>query len=247
MQAERAQREGNLEKASRLLYAEIPALERQLIDAERDRARRRPHGQRPGHRRRHRRGHRRVDRHPGRAPAAGRDREAAAPRGRARQAADRAEGGREGGLRCRAALARGHQRPRPADRVVPVPRADGRRQDRAREGARRLPLRRRARHGAHRHVGVRREALRLAPGRRPSGLHRLRAGRSAHRGRAPPPVQRRAARRGREGAPRGVRRAAAGHGRRSPHRRPGSHGRLQERDPRCSPRTWVRRSSSTRR
>jgi ATP-dependent Clp protease ATP-binding subunit ClpB len=36
MQAERAQREGNLEKASRLLYAEIPALERQLVDAERD-------------------------------------------------------------------------------------------------------------------------------------------------------------------------------------------------------------------
>ena len=36
MEAERAQREGNLEKASRLLYAEIPALERQLVDAERD-------------------------------------------------------------------------------------------------------------------------------------------------------------------------------------------------------------------
>ncbi|MFS0734717.1 AAA family ATPase [Microbacterium sp. 1P10UB] len=36
MEAERAQREGNLEKASRLLYAEIPALERQLIDAERE-------------------------------------------------------------------------------------------------------------------------------------------------------------------------------------------------------------------
>ncbi len=34
--ADRAQREGNLERASRLLYAEIPALERQLIDAERD-------------------------------------------------------------------------------------------------------------------------------------------------------------------------------------------------------------------
>jgi ATP-dependent Clp protease ATP-binding subunit ClpB len=33
--AERAQREGNLEKASRLLYAEIPALERQLMEAER--------------------------------------------------------------------------------------------------------------------------------------------------------------------------------------------------------------------
>lgn len=36
MDAERAQREGNLEKASRLLYGEIPALERQLIEAERD-------------------------------------------------------------------------------------------------------------------------------------------------------------------------------------------------------------------
>ncbi|MFE1646546.1 ATP-dependent Clp protease ATP-binding subunit [Microbacterium sp. P01] len=35
MEAERAQREGNLEKASRMLYAEIPALERQLTDAER--------------------------------------------------------------------------------------------------------------------------------------------------------------------------------------------------------------------
>ncbi|MDY0908261.1 ATP-dependent Clp protease ATP-binding subunit [Microbacterium sp. CFBP9034] len=36
MEAERAQREGNLEKASRLLYAEIPGLERQLVEAERD-------------------------------------------------------------------------------------------------------------------------------------------------------------------------------------------------------------------
>jgi len=36
MEAERAQREGNLEKASRLLYAEIPALDRELVEAERD-------------------------------------------------------------------------------------------------------------------------------------------------------------------------------------------------------------------
>ncbi|MFD4958188.1 ATP-dependent Clp protease ATP-binding subunit [Microbacterium sp. NPDC058389] len=36
MEAERAQREGNLEKASRLLYAEIPALERELGVAERE-------------------------------------------------------------------------------------------------------------------------------------------------------------------------------------------------------------------
>ncbi|MGO2847442.1 MAG: AAA family ATPase, partial [Microbacterium gubbeenense] len=34
IQAERAQREGNLEKASRLLYGEIPGLERELADAE---------------------------------------------------------------------------------------------------------------------------------------------------------------------------------------------------------------------
>jgi ATP-dependent Clp protease ATP-binding subunit ClpB len=34
IEAERAQREANLEKASRLLYAEIPALEKQLVDAE---------------------------------------------------------------------------------------------------------------------------------------------------------------------------------------------------------------------
>ncbi|MBN9207544.1 MAG: AAA family ATPase [Microbacterium ginsengisoli] len=34
VEAERAQREGNLEKASRLLYAEIPALERELVAAE---------------------------------------------------------------------------------------------------------------------------------------------------------------------------------------------------------------------
>ncbi|MDF2581045.1 ATP-dependent Clp protease ATP-binding subunit [Microbacterium arborescens] len=35
VEAERAQREGNLEKASRLLYAEIPALEREVVEAER--------------------------------------------------------------------------------------------------------------------------------------------------------------------------------------------------------------------
>ena len=36
IEAERAQREGNLEKASRILYAEIPRLERDLIEAERE-------------------------------------------------------------------------------------------------------------------------------------------------------------------------------------------------------------------
>ena len=43
------------------------------------------------------------------------------------------------------------------------------------------------------------------------------------------PYSRRAARRGREGPPRRLQRAAAGHGRRPPDRRPGPHGELQER------------------
>ena len=42
--------------------------------------------------------------------------------------------------------------PRPADRLVPVPGPDRRRQDRARAGAGRVPVRRRARDGSPRHV-----------------------------------------------------------------------------------------------
>ena len=57
-------------------------------------------------------------------------------------------------------IARGHLRPRPADRLLPVPRPHRRRQDRARQGARRVPVRRREGHGAHRHERVRREVLR---------------------------------------------------------------------------------------
>ena len=75
-------------------------------------------------------------------------------------------------LRRRTTLPGRHRRPRPADRVVPVPRPDRRRQDRARQVARRLPLRRRARDRAHRHERVLREALGLAAGRRPSRLRR---------------------------------------------------------------------------
>ena len=75
-QAERAQREGDFETASRLLYGEIPEL--------REGARRgaaRPSedaadgdGQGGGRPRRHRRGGRGLDRHPGRPAARGRDR-----------------------------------------------------------------------------------------------------------------------------------------------------------------------------
>ena len=138
-----------------------------------------------------------------------------------------------GGVRRRPPRPRRHLRPRPADRLVPVPRPDRRRQDRAGEGARRLPVRRRARDGAHRHERVRREALRRPARRRAARLRRLRGGRPAHRGRAPPAVHRRAARRGREGAPGGLRHPAAGARRRAAHRRPGPHGRLPQRRSSC--------------
>ena len=69
--------------------------------------------------------------------------------------------------------ARRPARPEPADRLVPVPRADRRRQDRARAGARRIPLRRRERDAAHRHVGIHGEAFGRAADRRAAGLCRL--------------------------------------------------------------------------
>ena len=111
---------------------------------------------------------------------------------------------------------------------VPVPRADGCRQDRAGACAGVVALRRRAGDRALRHERVRRAAHRVASRRRPSRLCRLRRGRAAHRARAAQPVLDRAVRRDREGAPRRVQPAAAGARRRTPDRRPGSHGRLPQ-------------------
>ena len=107
---------------------------------------------------------------------------------------------------------------------------DRRRQDRAGARARRVPVRRRARDGAHRHERVPGAAHGLAPGRRAARLRRLRGGRAADRGGPAPAVQRDPARRDREGAPRRVQRPAAAAGRRPAHRRPGPDGRLPEHD-----------------
>ena len=63
----------------------------------------------------------------------------------------------------------------------------------------------------------------------PPGYVGLRRGRAADRSRAAPSVLRDPARRDREGALRGVRRAAAGARRRPPHRRTGTHRRLPQR------------------
>ena len=134
-----------------------------------------------------------------------------------------------------------HLRPEPAHRVVPVPRPDRCRQDRAGQVAGGVPVRRRAGDGPHRHERVLREALGRSPGRRAARLHRLRGGRPAHRGRPAPPVRGRAAGRGGEGPQRGVRHLAAGARRRSADRRPGAYGRLPQRhlDPDLEPRLAV--------
>ena len=102
------------------------------------------------------------------------------------------------------------------------------RQDRAGQVAGGLPVRRRAGDRPHRHERVLREALGRPSRRCPSRLRRLRGGRPAHRVGAPPALLGRAPRRGREGPPRGLRHPAAGARRRTPDRRPGSHGRLPQ-------------------
>ena len=81
----------------------------------------------------------------------------------------------------------------PAARLFHLPGPDRRGQDGAGARAGGVPLRRRAGDGAHRHERVHGEAHRLAPGRRPARLHRLRGGRPAHRGGAAPPLLRAAA------------------------------------------------------
>ena len=101
-------------------------------------------------------------------------------------------------------------------------------QDRAREGARGVHVRRRAGDRAARHVGVPGEAHGLPPRRRAPRLRRLRGGRPAHRGGPSAPVLGDPARRDREGARGGVRRAAAAPRRRPAHRRPRAHRRLPQ-------------------
>ncbi len=123
--------------------------------------------------------------------------------------------------------AAGTRRPagsQPADRQLPVPRPDRRRQDRADQGAGRVPVRRREGHGAHRHERVHGEARGLPADRRPAGLCRLRRGRRADRGGAPPAVPGDPVRRGREGARGRLQRAAAGARRRPADGRAGPHG-----------------------
>ncbi|MDQ0750089.1 ATP-dependent Clp protease ATP-binding subunit ClpB [Streptomyces africanus] len=67
----------------------------------------------------------------------------------------------------------------------------------------------------------------------PARIRRLRGGRPAHGGGAPPSVLRRPAGRGGEGPSRGLRHPAPGARRRASHGRPGPHGRLPQHHPRA--------------
>ena len=103
-----------------------------------------------------------------------------------------------------------------------------RREDRAVQDARRVPVRRRGLPDPARHVGVLREAHRVAAVRLAARLRRLRGGRPAHREGAPQAVLGRALRRGREGPPGHLQLAAADPRGRSPDRLAGPGRRLQE-------------------
>ena len=91
-----------------------------------------------------------------------------------------------------------------------------------------VPVRRRARDGAHRHVGIHGEAFGRAADRRAARLCRLRGGRQPDRGGAPPALSGDPLRRDRKGPSRRLQRPAAGARRRAADRRPGPHRRLPQ-------------------
>jgi ATP-dependent Clp protease ATP-binding subunit ClpB len=189
-EAARAQQAANYERAAELTYGTLRALEQQ-----RDEARKAARAaQEPGlvpPRGRHRGGHRRrrlaLDRHPRQQDAGDRADRASCRWRRTSAARRRPERGRRPHRRRGPSVARRPRRPRPPDRQLPVPRPDRRRQDRARQGPRRVPVRRRAPRRPRRHERVHGEVLGLAADRLAPRLRRPRGGRPAHRGRPPPP------------------------------------------------------------
>ena len=221
--------------AARRLRAGRPDRLRRAAAGRRRRSRRprREQAQRMVQRGRDRPGHRpgrvALDRHPGRPDDGGRAREAAADGG---QTLRSRVVGQEDALKAVANAVRraraGLQDPNRPIGSLPVPGPDRRRQDRAVQGARGVPVRRRPGDGPHRHVGVHGEARGRPADRRAAGLCRLRGGRRADRGGPPPALPGDPVRRGREGAPGRVQRPAAGARRRPADRRPGPHGRLPQ-------------------
>ncbi len=119
-------------------------------------------------------------------------------------------------------------RSRPPDRVVPLARPDGGRQDGDGEGHRRVPVSLAPRHDAPRPLRVRRVARHRAPRRRPAWVRGPRSRRAAHRGGPQAPVSGAPARRDREGAPGRPRGVLAALRRGADDRRSRAHGRLHQ-------------------
>ena len=227
------ERETDLNVAAEIRYGRIPELERRIDEATAhldELQARQPDAEGRGRRGGHRRGRRQVDRRAGQPPDGRRDGQARPPRGAAAPAGHRpGRGGHRGGQRHPPQSRPGSSDPnRPIGSFMFLGPTGVGKTELARAVAEYLFDDEQG-DGAHRHGRVHGEALRHPPHRRAPRLRRLRRGRPAHRSRAPPAVQRRAARRDREGPPRRVQRAAAGARRRSPHRRPGPHGRLHQR------------------
>ena len=114
------------------------------------------------------------------------------------------------------------------ERVVHLPGALGRGQDRDGQDAGRVPLRRRRIVDPARHVRVHGEAHREPAGRLPPGVRRLRRRRPADRGRPAQAVLGGPLRRDRKGSPRRVQRPPADPRGRAAHGLPGPQRRLQE-------------------
>ncbi len=157
--------------------------------------------------------------------------EAAADGGRAAQAGDRPGAGHRRAGPFDPPDPGRPEGPQAPERLVHLPRPDRRGEDRARQDARRVPVRRRGCADPARHVRVHGEAHGEPPGRLAPRVRRVRGGRSADRGRAAQAVLGGPVRRGREGACRRVQHTAADPGGRSPDRCPGPLGGLQEHRP----------------
>ena len=174
LEIERAQRAGDYAKASELQYGRLPQLEKEIQVRRSAPHLGHPDAQGGGGRRGHRRGRQPMDAHPRQQADGGRDPETPAHGGAAAPARGRPGRGRHGGRQRhppRTGRAAGSE---PAARQLPVPGPDRRGQDRDGARAGRVPLRRRARAGPDRHVGVPGEAHRLPAGRCASGVRGLR-------------------------------------------------------------------------
>ena len=152
-QADKLQREGDYEGASKIRYGDIPALEKELAAADLGEA-----AQSTDLMVKERVGADDIAEVisswtgiPAGRLLQGRDREAPLDGIDHRLPPDRPGVGRPGGLGRGAPQPRRTRRPQPPDRLLPLPRSDRCRQDRVGEVARGLPLRRRASHGPHRH------------------------------------------------------------------------------------------------